>query len=118
MNSWDQIRNYVQSRLSQESYENWFSGATYLANEGETLVVSVPDRETRSLLETEYAAIVGSAIRDLNLPIRRVSYDPAPVRSTLDQIVPSNEIPEIDPVANTLNPKFTFESFVVGSCNQ
>ncbi len=119
MNSWDQIRDYLQGRLSQESYDNWFRGATYVGNDGETLIVSVPDRETSTLLETEYAVLVGSAIRDLNLPVRRVTYDSTPVRAPRQQSFSVQEAaPELEPSANTLNPKFTFDSFVVGACNQ
>src|ERR1041385_4536483 len=119
MNSWDQIRNYLHTKLSQESYDNWFSGATYVSAEGETLVVSVPDRETRALLETEYAGVVSGAIRDLKLPVRKVSYDSIPERGVLHQVATAViEPPEIDYSASPLNPRFTFDSFVVGSCNQ
>src|SRR5689334_10510855 len=102
MNSWDQIRDYLQGRLSQESYDNWFRGATFVATDGETLVVQVPDRETRALLETDYAELVAIAIRDLNLPVTRVSYDPAPVRPS---IRPAADAFELESSANSLNPK-------------
>jgi chromosomal replication initiator protein len=118
MNSWDQIRNYLHSRLSQESYDNWFSGANYVCANGETLTVSVPDRETRTLLETEYAGVVNGAIRDLKLPVRQVNYNSAPERGTLNQTIAAMDSPEIDTNSCALNPKFTFESFVVGNCNQ
>src|SRR5437870_1328511 len=118
MNSWDQIRNYLHARLSQESYDNWFSGATYVSADNETLVVSVPDRETRTLLETEYAGLVNGAIRDLNLPFRRVNYDSAPLRVALTQVLAVMDSLETESGASALNPKFTFDSFVVGNCNQ
>jgi chromosomal replication initiator protein len=118
MNSWDQIRDYLQGRVSRQNYENWFSGTSYVSSEGETLFVSVPDRETRSLLETEYAALVKTAISDLHLPVRHVSYDAVPVRATIHQPLPVMETPEIDTNTSSLNPKFTFDTFVVGACNQ
>lgn len=118
MNLWDQIRDYLQGRLSQESYDNWFRGATYVANDGDTLVVSVPDRETRTLLESDYAALVATAIRDLNLPVTRVSYDPAPVRGSQNRAIAAVDAPDLESNASAFNPKFTFDSFVVGACNQ
>jgi chromosomal replication initiator protein len=118
MNSWDQIRDYLQGRLSQESYDNWFRGATYVSNDGETLIVSVPDRETRALLETEYAAIVGTAIRDLHLSVRRVTYDPTPARPGSVPSMPLPDQHDFESPASALNPKFTFDNFVVGNCNQ
>jgi chromosomal replication initiator protein len=118
MNLWDQIRLYLQGRLSQESYDNWFRGASFVANDGETLIVSVPDKETRTLLETDYAELVATAIRDLSLPITRVSYDPTPARGNHRSAV-IVETPELEPSASAaLNPRFTFDNFVVGNCNQ
>ncbi len=118
-NLWDQIREYLQGRLSQESYDNWFRDAAFLGIDGDTLLVSVPDNETRSLLETDYAGLVSSAIRDLHLPLARVAYDAAPAaRHGIHRGGPSPEAPELETNGNVLNPKFTFDNFVVGNCNQ
>ena len=51
MNSWDLIRNYLQQKLSAQSYDNWLKGTSFLETDGATLFVSVPDRETREWLE-------------------------------------------------------------------
>ena len=54
MNYWDQIRDYLQQKVSAESYDNWLKGTAFVGLDGDTLFVSVPDRETRAWLETEY----------------------------------------------------------------
>src|ERR1051325_4480842 len=77
LNSWEQLLVFLQGRLSHETFANWFKGTAYLAVDGETLLVSVPDRETRALLETEYSEMIRSAIRELGLPVRQVSYETA-----------------------------------------
>jgi chromosomal replication initiator protein len=80
-------------------------------------VVLVPDSETRQWLETEYTALVKTAIAELQLPLDRVLYLTKPAHEGL--LSPSTENGhEPDSPVNLLNPKFTFESFVVGSCNQ
>jgi chromosomal replication initiation ATPase DnaA len=56
MNYWDQLRNYLQQKVSAEGFDNWLKGTTFVGLEGDTLYVSVPDRETRAWLETEYSA--------------------------------------------------------------
>src|SRR5262245_32726151 len=113
-NSWDQIRDYLQSKVSRQNYDNWFKGTSYVSTDDGTLLVSVPDSETRSLLETEYASLVQTAIDDLNLPVRRVSYGAAPVRIATNQPVVAAEAPEIESGFGTLNARFTFDTFVVG----
>jgi chromosomal replication initiator protein len=120
MNFWDQIRSCLQQRVTAESYENWLRGTKFSGMDGNVLFVSVPDRETRAWLESEeYAALIRAAIRELNLPLERVSFEAEPEKgvtnAALSAVAPESET---DPVAAALNPKFTFETFVVGACNQ
>jgi len=116
MNFWDQIRNYLQNNVSQQGYDNWLKGTAFVGIDGETLLVSVPDRETRTWLETEYAGIVRSGIQDLGLPIRQITYEVPPVQGVANQALAAVE--DLDSSTSSLNPKFTFDSFVVGACNQ
>jgi chromosomal replication initiator protein len=118
MNYWDQIREYLRSKTSVESYNNWLGGTSFAGVGGETLFVSVPDRGTRSWLEREYAGLIKSGIEELRLPINQVAYEPAPVRNTQEQAITVVENGESDNGVASLNPKFTFDSFVVGACNQ
>ena len=60
MNLWDQILNYLKTKVSAESFDNWFQGSAFAGSDGETLFVSVPDRETRAWLENEYATLIRS----------------------------------------------------------
>ncbi|HTS63161.1 MAG TPA: chromosomal replication initiator protein DnaA [Candidatus Acidoferrales bacterium] len=119
MNSWDQIRNHLQQRVSAEGYDNWLKSTAFLGQDGNTLSVSVPDRDTRSWLESEYAQPIRDSIRELRLPVQQILYetDPAKPVRPMGAIV-ENPVPELETVNSTLNPKFTFDSFVVGACNQ
>jgi chromosomal replication initiator protein len=121
MNFWDQIRNHLKDKVSTEGYDNWLSGTGFVNVEGGTLYVSVPDRETRAWLETEYSVLVRDTIQKLSLPVRQVSYEAVAVRGVQNQAMAAvSESVELDNTngASALNAKFTFDSFVVGACNQ
>ena len=118
MNFWDQIRSYLQQKISPESYENWLSGTSFAGLDGDTLFVSVPDNDTRAWLETEFGGVVRKGIRDLGLPINAISYEAQPAKRDGSRFLPPSETPEIEAAVNPLNPKFTFRTFVVGACNQ
>jgi chromosomal replication initiator protein len=119
MNYWDQIRNYLQNKVSADGYDNWLKSTAFVALNGDTLYVSVPDRETRTWLETEYAVLIHEAIRGMKLPLRHVSFETAqPRASTPASPVAVNGTAEPEAGTTILNPKFTFSSFVVGACNQ
>ena len=119
MNPWDQIRTFLQTRISAESYQNWLTGTAFRNLAGDTLVVSVPDRETGAWMETEYSHLVQSAIHELGLAVRRVAYEPHQAGHG-GRYQPAGPVDSAEPdsAAGQLNPKFTFDSFVVGACNQ
>jgi chromosomal replication initiator protein len=117
MNSWDRIRGFLQEKVSAESYDNWLKGAVYVRTDGATLFVSVPDRETRTILEKEYSALVRSALQELGLPVEHVCYEVQLVQGARNQALAAVEGGELESALN-LNPKFTFDTFVVGACNQ
>jgi len=118
MNIWESIQDYLQPKVSSESYENWLKSTSFLSTDGDTLLVAAPDRATTTWLETEMAGMVQSGIRALGLPIRYVRYEVQPARSSPRQTMAAAEMNEPESAMNSLNPRFTFDSFVVGVCNQ
>jgi chromosomal replication initiator protein len=118
MNFWDQILKYLQQKISQQSYDNWFRGTAYLGMDGDTLLVSTPDRETRTWLETEYSGAIRTTIRELAVPVKHVSFESQAPTGTTNQALAAVEGADGDCRVSALNPKFTFGSFVVGACNQ
>jgi chromosomal replication initiator protein len=116
VNLWDQVRHHIQQRVSEESYNNWFKGTSFLSIDGERMLVLVPDGETRAWMENEYGAQLREAIRDLRLPITRIDFE---TRASSEAREPLNRSGlDTEPPASSLNPKFTFDTFVVGACNQ
>src|ERR1017187_1418201 len=107
MNIWESIQDYLQPKVSSESYENWLKGTNFMSAEGDTLLVAAPDRETRVWLETELAPMVQSGIRALGLPIRFVRYEVQPARGMRNQALAVVDSPVQESAMNSLNPKFT-----------
>jgi chromosomal replication initiator protein len=118
MNAWDQIRNYLQLKVSAENYNNWLKGTAFAGLDGTTLFVTVPDRETRAWLEREFPVMIRSAIQELALPVKHVTYEAEATRGPMNQAIATVEATDAESAAGSLNPKFTFDTFVVGACNQ
>lgn len=118
MNAWEQVKQQLSSSLSSESFDNWVNRTTLERIEGETLHVRVPDQTTRQWLEAEYGDLIHSLVRGINgSHFRLVTYH-AP-QSDYPGEFASDSVPE-DPSSSlsALNPRFTFDSFVVGASNQ
>ncbi len=124
MNDWNLVKEKLQSRLSEESYQNWISRTNFLRVDQQVLFVSVPDHQTLKWLRSEYGDMVRSIIRDLDLNVEDVEYQVVEknyvaVSSTSVNVDEEGEARNnVDSPLTSLNPKFTFESYVVGSSNQ
>jgi chromosomal replication initiator protein len=116
MNPWDQIKQQLEATLNTEAYQNWVSRSVFRQIAGGVLHVSVPNVESKAWLETEYADHVMSAIRKLTLPVQTVLYEFASTSRQQNGVDGERDEPE-SPVSQ-LNPRFTFDTFVVGACNQ
>ena len=117
MNPWEQIKQQLETVLSPDSYQSWVGGTSFGDFDGSLLRVSVPSEESKAWMETEYANQVGAIIRKLNLPVQAVLYEPSGARKEQPMLDRDREMESEAPV-NQLNPRFTFDSFVVGACNQ
>jgi chromosomal replication initiator protein len=121
---WDFIKRALEQKLSTESFENWIARTQFSRVEGRTIVVNVPDGHTVSFLQEEYSQQIDSLARSLGLGIDRVLFHVNGYPDGSDNgsrssggNFGSGAPPEIEsPI--TLNPRFTFGSFVVGACNQ
>jgi chromosomal replication initiator protein len=118
MNSWDQIRANLQQKVTVEGYENWLKSTSFLSQDNGTLTVAVPDRDTRSWLETEYAQRIVDCCRELHLPVRQIIYHVDAARPVQPAPIADSGVPDLESHSSSLNPKFTFDTFVVGACNQ
>jgi chromosomal replication initiator protein len=120
-NAWDLVRDQLEKKLSEESFENWISRTRFLGIEDRTLVVHAPDLSTISILEEEYSHQINVLTRALGFGLESVAFRTDHSNGATPAAQSSNgrnnHIPEIEsPI--TLNPRFTFASFVVGSSNQ
>lgn len=125
-NAWDQIKTLLAEQLTRQEFENWLERTSQLSLHNRSLLVQVPDPVTKDFLEQEYAGQIDVLIHNLDLPIARVVFVPAESGSVPNGATTSGVSypvnvgtePVFSSVSVHLNPKFRFENFVVGSCNQ
>ena len=118
MNAWDLIKQRLETTLSPESYQNWISRTQLARSDGDVLFIAVPDAPTRDWIESEYALKITGILRSLGAeyPFRTVVYETSTRPDNSAGHAAARE--DFETPAANLNPRFTFESFVVGNCNQ
>lgn len=122
MSTWDRIKHQLSQTISTESFQNWVAPTEQREEFEGTLVVRVPSEATKTWMEQEYGEKVAASIRELHLNVRKVQYQVAAAPSALAVLAGEKtggpaEV-TFGAAANQLNPRYTFDSFVVGSCNQ
>ncbi len=120
LNAWDQIKELLSTRISNEAFQNWLAKTAFQRIDGQILRVVVPNEVTRQWMEEEYSQEVLSAIRHLSLPLERVVFEVgfSPNSSADNPPHGADGREAMFAPSTSLNPKFTFDTFVVGSCNQ
>lgn len=87
--------------------------------DGSTLVVTVPDAATKEWLQDEYGKLIRSALVEMSMPFQEVSYDIASsTNGAVAAPAVASETPPVEAPELDLNPKYSFDTFVVGACNQ
>ena len=118
-NPWDQIKAKLATKISSQAYEDWVVRTLFEAAHGGALTVTVPDQATKEWMEQEYAEDVRQTIRELSLPVDKVIYTPQARAATPTAAVNYGASePVFAPPTSQLNRRFSFDNFVVGSCNQ
>jgi chromosomal replication initiator protein len=115
MNLWDEVLAKVEAKVNRHSFATWFRPTAFNALQGSSLLVQVPNPQFKDWLARNYHGIIAESLHDLGRGDVQVVFEcesmPAPG--------PGPAAERDAAVGSTaLNPKYTFESFVVGSSNQ
>src|SRR5216117_99358 len=116
MNAWQQVLNIVGQKVNQQSYNTWFKPTQLIKHDGAALYVRVPNSFFQDWLN-EHIDVVLDAARLAGIGDISVIYvtEEVPHGTPPPRLQGSLDFESVD---NTLNPKYTFDSFVVGSSNQ
>jgi len=118
---WERSVPDLKARLSDGNFTAWFSQTRAATLDGDTFVLSAPSAFVRDWIQGRYiddmrAALTGAAGHDLSIAV------------VTDESLASDQEPEPAPVSErdaratpdhlNFHPKYTFDSFVIGSSNR
>ncbi|MCC7234083.1 MAG: chromosomal replication initiator protein DnaA [Bryobacterales bacterium] len=126
MELWEQVKERLAARLTGEGFQNWVARTTQHSLDGQRLVVLVPNQVNREWLEKEFSEDIRSALQELGAGGFEVIYRMADASSGMSAAGGGATAAASSPGADSLfggpvgslNQRYTFSSFVVGSCNQ
>jgi chromosomal replication initiator protein len=125
---WGAIAALIAARVSEDGFQRWFQDVSVAGDDGSTLTLSVPNSIHKFFIESNYLALLQGAVaevfdgaRQLQLVARQNDDEDAsssiPMRDDSPALKSVRERATAGLVTNGMNPRNTFDSFVVGSNN-
>ena len=122
-NLWEKTLDIIKSELSEVSFNTWIKSCEPISISSDTLKISVPNSFTQDILDKRYKDLVANSIKavcsklyNIEFVIASEAYIKEDIKKT--EKTPSKSIVVNDEMSSTLNPKYTFNSFVIGNSNR
>jgi chromosomal replication initiator protein len=112
---WEEVSGRLQGALNATTFRTWFASAEGAELTDDAFAVLVPNDFTREWIEEHFIGLIRAVVRDVIGRELRVQLTVA------DAAGPAAAVSEPLPPATKelgLNPKYTFDLFVIGSSNR
>jgi chromosomal replication initiator protein len=112
---WREVSTRLRQALNETTYQTWFGEARGIELSGDTFTIAAPNDFAKAWIAGHFLELIKAAVREATgkeleiiLTVRR--------RPRLQPASAPIEKPK--PAYTDLNPKYTFDSFVIGSSNR
>ena len=124
---WDGVLVEIEMSVSKASFNTWFKD-TFISQLSEgAIILNVPNTFVKEWLATKYHNVILKSLRKIHPEVRALEYIISKEgikrreEPILDEKQPTGTLPLVEQYINkedNLNPKYTFDSFIVGPFNE
>lgn len=128
---WQSVLGEIELSVSHANFKTWFRDTELLSYDNGTATIGVVNVFAKSQLEKRFDTQIREILKKNNPNIKDVNYKvkntkkkitsretTASLRDRANELISRAPVNAKTPTANTtLNPRYTFDNFVVGSCN-
>jgi chromosomal replication initiator protein len=118
---WEKTLNIIKGELTEVSFNTWIKSAVPLSITEDTIKLGVPNDFTKEILDTRYKELLINAIKLISTKRYNIEFTIASEEAVTVEKSESdskNNVQATDEMIATLNPKYTFDSFVIGNSNR
>lgn len=121
-NIWKLVLGRVETKVNQHTFYSWFKATSLEKDEGQRVLVRVANPLVKNWLLRNYTAVLEEALAEVGRPGCVVAFVTEPVEpaESGDPGAPAGSDVLMAPVTSLsgLNPRYSFDTFVVGPSNQ
>ncbi len=120
---WNSALASIEKKISKPSFETWLKSTSAHSLDGNTLIIIAPNEFARDWLEERYSGLISGILYEITGEELGVKFIIPQSQTDLEEDEPpqNNKNDKKDhtelPV-NMLNPKYVFDTFVIGSGNR
>ncbi|GFZ79077.1 chromosomal replication initiator protein DnaA [Compostibacillus humi] len=117
---WEITLKKIEEKVSKPSFETWLKNTRADSIEKNTLIITAPNEFARDWLENQYTDLVSDIITEITGSTLNIKFI---IPDNMPEIIEEKPVPK--PTSSTshdtktmLNPKYTFDTFVIGAGNR
>ncbi|MFC1704670.1 chromosomal replication initiator protein DnaA [Candidatus Omnitrophota bacterium] len=122
LDTWQKAQSIIENRIGHSTYMTWFSSVRTKTETPNAIVLEVPDEFFKKWMEEHYGQIIRDALTGVSTDTIQLSFVINPdIAKDAQEAQSHASIQEVKrpPVRTSpLNPRFSFDSFVVGPSNR
>ncbi len=121
-NVWSQVLSRIETKVNRHSFHTWFKPTVFVQDAGQTITVRVPNHLFRDWLTKHYAGVISEAMTEVERDGMQIAFiiegETGRVVEQQSEARPPAPSTALVAPPHGLNPRYTFETFVVGPSNQ
>jgi chromosomal replication initiator protein len=119
LNPWQKIMKSLEKDMDKNSYETWFEPTAFIGQVADSLYIKVPNSYFKDWLSFHYLNTINRHSQEIFGKVFDIKFIFGEKPSSFKRGSPQERRATDGMLLNpNLNPIYTFENFVVGSCNQ
>jgi chromosomal replication initiator protein len=123
MTAWDKILERMERRVNPHSFSTWFRPTRQEGADNGKIVVRVPSKLFRKRLTETYGEYLQAVLAELDMADTQIDFqcpatEPAPATAGPTGAAPRQARLDFESIEYQLNPRYLFETFIVGASNQ
>jgi len=118
---WATVLGELELSLSKANFTTWFKNTSVLDYDTKKVTIAVPNTFTKDWLKKKYEANILEALKNVIGGVEKIEYEvksPMEIKEVKLHTKTKQELPEEKPLNYSINPRYTFESFIVGNSNK
>ncbi|MBI2053954.1 MAG: chromosomal replication initiator protein DnaA [Candidatus Staskawiczbacteria bacterium] len=129
---WQSVLSQIQFNISKANFATWFQNTEIISKDGGKIIISVPNAFSKEWLGNKYNNLILKTLHEMDCSIKDLGFvinqqcsqnkNSDKPKNILENEIAETEQLEFDEFKinkeTNLNPRYTFDNFVVGSFNE